>query len=260
MKKVILDGKILADSNRAQDYLKYMLEFPEYYGKNLDALYDSLAELCDVELVVQMPNRESDYLHQIIEVFADVAEGHEGIKVKVEPAKAENEQLILVDLFDREIGPGEKMETHVREQLHRAFSVFIVHDGKMLIQQRALDKYHSAGLWANACCSHPRYGETFEESVQTRLEVELGIPTGTCQPKELFSFVYYSRYDGLSEYEYDHVLLVDYAGKIWENPEEVMDTRWISYEDLQKEMEKEPAKFSTWFMIAAPKVLKELNK
>ena len=167
---------------------------------------------------------------------------------------------ILVDLFDREIGPGEKMETHVREQLHRAFSVFIVHDGKMLIQQRALDKYHSAGLWANACCSHPRYGETFEESVQTRLEVELGIPTGTCQPKELFSFVYYSRYDGLSEYEYDHVLLVDYAGKIWENPEEVMDTRWISYEDLQNEMEKEPAKFSTWFMIAAPKVLKELNK
>lgn len=170
-----------------------------------------------------------------------------------------NELLILVDLFDNEIGSGEKMETHVREQLHRAFSVFIVHDGKMLIQQRAMDKYHSAGLWANACCSHPRFGETFETSVQKRLKLELGIEIGNCDPEEVFSFVYYSKYDGLSEYEYDHVLLADYAGPIQANPEEIMDTRWVSFEELKKEMEEEPAKFSTWFMIAAPRVLAGLE-
>ena len=165
------------------------------------------------------------------------------------------EQLIWVDIFDNEIGCGEKLETHIKEQLHRAFSVFIIHDGKMLIQRRALDKYHSAGLWANACCSHPRKGETLEESVQNRIELELGIPKGSCVPEEKFSFVYYSKYDGLSEYEYDHVLVTDYHGKMTPNPEEIMDVRWIGMEQLKKELEEEPQKFSTWFLIAAPRVL-----
>ena len=165
------------------------------------------------------------------------------------------EQLIWVDIFDNEIGEGEKLETHVKEQLHRAFSVFIIHDGKMLLQRRALDKYHSAGLWANACCSHPRKGQTFEESVQDRLELELGIPKGACLPQEVFSFVYYSRYEGLSEYEYDHVLVVDYNGKIIPNPEEIMETRWVELAKLKQELEEEPQKFSTWFLIAAPRVL-----
>ena len=169
-----------------------------------------------------------------------------------------SELIIRVDLLDREIGPVEKLEAHIKKQLHRAFSVFIVHDGKMLIQRRAMDKYHSAGLWANACCSHPRWGETFEESVQNRLELELGIPKGSCQPKEVFSFVYYTAYEGLSEYEYDHVLLTDYNGPIASNPEEIMDTRWIGLEELKKELEEEPEKFSSWFQIAAPRVLQEI--
>lgn len=171
-----------------------------------------------------------------------------------------NELLIWVDLFDREIGCGEKLETHVKEQLHRAFSVFIIHDGKMFLQRRALDKYHSGGLWANACCSHPRHGETFDASVQTRLEVELGIPQNTCQPQELFSFVYYSKYEGLSEYEYDHVLLADYHGPITLNPEEIMDTRWVSFAELKAELETSPSNFSTWFLIAAPRVLAMLEE
>ena len=166
-----------------------------------------------------------------------------------------NEQLIWVDLFDREIGHGEKLDTHVKEQLHRAFSVFLIHEGKMLIQRRALSKYHSGGLWANSCCSHPRYGESFETSVQNRLEVELGIPRGSCAPEELFSFVYYTRFDGLSEYEFDHVLLADYDGPITPNPEEIMDLRWVPFDQLKQEMEEHPQRFSSWFMIACPKVL-----
>ena len=90
--------------------------------------------------------------------------------------KNANDKLIWVDLFDNEIGSGEKLETHVKNQLHRAFSLFIIHDGKMLIQKRALEKYHSGGLWANACCSHPRWGESLTDAVQKRMEEELGRP------------------------------------------------------------------------------------
>lgn len=173
--------------------------------------------------------------------------------------KNANDKLIWVDLFDNEIGCGEKLETHVKNQLHRAFSLFIVHDGKMLIQKRALDKYHSGGLWANACCSHPRWGETLSDAVQKRMEEELGIPQGSCTPKELFSFNYFSQYEGLSEYEIDHVFLIDYQGKIKADPDEIMELRWISLEDLQVELQEKPQSFSTWFLIAAPRVIKYIT-
>ena len=166
-----------------------------------------------------------------------------------------SDKLIWVDIYDNEIGCGDKMETHVKRQLHRAFSVFIIHEGKMFIQRRAMNKYHSGGLWANACCSHPRYGETLEEAVQRRMEDELGIPQGSCHPQELFGFTYYSPYEGLSEYEFDHVFLCDYHGDMTPNPEEMMDTRWVELEELQKEMEEYPQRFSAWFLIAAPRVM-----
>ncbi len=172
--------------------------------------------------------------------------------------KNANDKLIWVDLFDNEIGSGDKLETHRKNQLHRAFSVFIVHNGQMLIQRRALGKYHSGGLWANACCSHPRLGETLEAAVQKRLEEELGIPKDSCHPEELFAFNYFSQYDGLSEYEIDHVFLVDYAGEFHVDPDEIMETRWISYKDLKQELEENPQSFSTWFLIAAPRVLEYL--
>lgn len=165
------------------------------------------------------------------------------------------DKLIWVDIFDNEIGSGEKLETHVKEQLHRAFSVFLVHDGKMFIQRRAMEKYHSGGLWANACCSHPRSGESLDVAVQRRMEEELGIPQGSCRPEELFAFTYYSRYEGLSEYEFDHVFLCDYEGGIAPNPEEMMDSRWVDLDELQKELETSPQKFSAWFLIAAPRVI-----
>ena len=169
--------------------------------------------------------------------------------------KNANDRLIWVDIFDNEIGSGEKLETHVKNQLHRAFSVFIVHDGKMLIQRRALGKYHSGGLWANACCSHPRWGESLDDAVAKRLEEELGIPKGYTLPKELFSFHYFTQYEGLSEYEIDHVFLSDYHGDIKVDPDEIMESRWIALDDLQKELEEKPETFSSWFLIAAPRVI-----
>ena len=159
------------------------------------------------------------------------------------------DNLILVDIYDKEIGYAPKLETHVKEQLHRAFSVFFVHDGKMLLQKRNLEKYHSGGLWANACCSHPRWGETLEDAIQKRMEEELGIPKGSCVPKELFSFTYYTRYEGLSEYEFDHVFLTDYHEKLQADPDEIMEMRWVEFEELQKEMQEAPAKFSTPYNV-----------
>mgnify|MGYP003298605344 CR=1 FL=1 len=165
------------------------------------------------------------------------------------------EKLVLVNFLDEPIGAEAKMETHRKGLLHRAFSVFIIHNGKMLIQKRALEKYHSGGLWANACCSHPRWGETLADAVQKRMEEELGIPQGSCQPEELFSFNYFSQYDGLSEYEIDHVFLADYDGKISVDPDEIMELRWIALDELKKELEEAPQTFSTWFLIAAPRVM-----
>ena len=98
------------------------------------------------------------------------------------------DELILVDLSDHEIGTMDKAEAHRIGRLHRAFSVFIVHGGKMLLQRRNSKKYHSGGLWANACCSHPRKGESLEAAAARRLSEELGI---SCAVTELFSFVYF---------------------------------------------------------------------
>lgn len=85
------------------------------------------------------------------------------------------DHIILVDLLDREIGYEEKMKAHVRPLLHRAFSIFLYHDGKFLLQRRAFSKYHSGGLWANTCCSHPRRGETLAQAVDRRLREETGV-------------------------------------------------------------------------------------
>lgn len=174
--------------------------------------------------------------------------------------KNASDKLIWVDIFDNEIGFGDKLETHVKNQLHRAFSVFIIHDGKMLIQRRAMEKYHSGGLWANACCSHPRWGEILADAVQKRLEEELGIPQMSCVPEELFAFNYFSQYDGLSEYEIDHVFLTDYHGNIVVDPDEIMELQWITLEDLKREMEENPQSFSTWFLIAAPRVMEYVKE
>lgn len=165
--------------------------------------------------------------------------------------------LIMVDLDDKEIGTASKETAHRLGRLHRAFSIFIISDGKMLIQKRNKNKYHSGGLWANACCSHPRRGESLSEAVDRRMVEELGF---CCPLTELFSFVYYSQYrKDLAEYEYDHVFIGEYSGEVHFNPDEIEQIRWIDLDELRAELLSCPQQFASWFMIAAPRVLKQLS-
>lgn len=166
------------------------------------------------------------------------------------------DELILVNIFDEDTGSCSKMETHKKGFLHRAFSVFIVYNGKMLLQKRNGEKYHSGGLWTNACCSHPRKGELLVEAVSRRLNDELGV---SFPVRECFNFVYRTEFEnGITEYEYDHVFLSDYHGDIYPNPHEIDELRWIDLVELKYELTHSPECFTTWFIIAAPKVLKML--
>lgn len=168
------------------------------------------------------------------------------------------EKIILVDEFDRPVGSAEKMEAHRAPKLHRAFSVFIHHNGYMLIQRRAMGKYHSAGLWANACCSHPREGEPTELAVIRRMEEELGMRN--VFPAELFSFVYEHKFrDDLYEHEYDHVFAARYGGTLNVNEDEVMETEWVEFGELSSRLRETPEKFAIWFQIAAPRVLGKIT-
>lgn len=165
--------------------------------------------------------------------------------------------IALVDINDRITGYETKGEVHRRGLLHRAFSVFIVRNGKMLIQRRNPDKYHSGGLWSNTCCSHQRKGEELQESVHRRMIEEMGID---CELTELFSFVYRTQFrTDLTEYEYDHVFAGSYEGEVSVNPEEASEIRWIPLEELEEALEKTPEKFSSWFIISAPEVMKKLR-
>ena len=123
------------------------------------------------------------------------------------------EEVVLVDEQDKPVGVMEKMQAHREGKLHRAFSVFIFNDkGEMLLQQRAFNKYHSAGLWTNACCSHPKPNETTETAAARRLNEELGFKTSL---EKLFDFTYKASFEnGLTEYEFDHVFSGIYNGEI----------------------------------------------
>lgn len=165
--------------------------------------------------------------------------------------------LILVDAMDRPIGTAGKSDAHRDGLLHRAFSVFIVHDGKILLQQRQKNKYHSGGLWANACCSHPRAGENLPEAVARRMQQELGF---SCPVTEIGHFVYRSQYaPQLFEYEYDHVFVGDYAGEISPNPEEIAQLKWVTPEELTRDLMEHPECYGSWFLTAAPMVLEYLS-
>ncbi|MBR2885514.1 MAG: isopentenyl-diphosphate Delta-isomerase [Clostridia bacterium] len=165
--------------------------------------------------------------------------------------------ILKVDLQDNIIGYGTKEECHKTPILHRAFSVFLYSGNKMLIQQRAMHKYHSGGLWTNACCSHPKKDEDFFEAVQNRLEEELGI---TCAVEEKFEFVYYHRFEeDLYEYEIDHVFVGEFRGDVTLNPDEAMDSKWIGFEELKNDVLSHPEKYTVWFITALPKVLEIIN-
>ena len=169
-----------------------------------------------------------------------------------------SDALILVDYKDRQIGSCDKETAHREKKRHRAFSVFIYHGNRMLIRMRNPQKYHSGGLWANACCSHPRLGEELTEAVERRMMEEIGV---SCGVEELFSFTYFTKFsDRMYEYEFDHVFLGDYDGKILPDPEEIAQVRWIELEELKRELTECPEQFSSWFLIAAPRVIEEIEK
>ncbi|SFW26058.1 isopentenyl-diphosphate Delta-isomerase [Chitinophaga sancti] len=168
-------------------------------------------------------------------------------------------QVILVNEKDEVTGVMEKMEAHRKGLLHRAFSVFILNDaGEMLLHQRALDKYHSGGLWTNACCSHPLPGETVAQAAHRRLFEEMGFD---CPLSEVFQFTYRTDFEnGLIEHEYDHVLMGIYNGTINPNPQEVNDYRFIPVETITRLLQEQPAQFTSWFKLAFPKLIEHLGK
>ncbi len=160
-------------------------------------------------------------------------------------------EVILVDDQDNAVGAMEKMEAHRKALLHRAFSVFIFNgNGQLLLQQRAAGKYHSPGLWTNACCSHPQPGEDTLQAAQRRLQEEMGF----CTPvQKIFDFVYKTPFDnGLTEYEFDHVFAGTYTGIILPNPDEVADYCFKSMEEIKETMEQQPHHYTSWFKIAFP--------
>jgi isopentenyl-diphosphate delta-isomerase len=158
------------------------------------------------------------------------------------------EQVILVDENDNQIGLMPKMEAHEKALLHRAFSVFTFNDkGELLLQQRAADKYHSPLLWTNTCCSHQRNGETSLEAGKRRLQEEMGF---TCELEEVFSFIYKAPFDnGLTEHELDHVMIGYYNEDPIINREEVEAFKWMTLEEVKVDMELNPALYTAWFTI-----------
>lgn len=168
-----------------------------------------------------------------------------------------DKEILLVDLKDSPLKKIKKFKGHKKPYLHRAFSVYLIKDNKILIQKRSKKKYHSKGLWANACCSHPITENIIKEANQ-RLSEELGI-TEKIEMKELFNFIYFAQLKNVYEYEFDHVLLGEYGGEINPNEDEVEDYKWIEISELEKELVKNPKIFAPWFLISAPIFLDKIK-
>jgi isopentenyl-diphosphate delta-isomerase len=158
------------------------------------------------------------------------------------------ENVILVNENDEQIGLMPKLEAHEKAILHRAFSVFVLNSkNEIMLQQRASQKYHSPLLWTNTCCSHQREGESNIEAGSRRLFEEMGFKT---ELKELFHFIYKAPFDnGLTEHELDHVMIGYYNDVPKINPEEVEDWKWMKIEDVKIEMGIKPQLYTVWFKI-----------
>lgn len=161
--------------------------------------------------------------------------------------------VILVNDNDEITGSMEKLEAHEKGLLHRAFSIFVFNrQGEMLMQQRAMNKYHSGGLWTNACCSHPQPGEETYAAAKKRLREEMGFEIPVVK---VFDFVYKAKFDnGLTEYEFDHVFVGEYEGTINYDKEEVMDACYQSMEEISQSLKSHPEKYTTWFHLAFSRI------
>jgi isopentenyl-diphosphate delta-isomerase len=168
------------------------------------------------------------------------------------------ENVILVNEKDEQIGLMPKMEAHEKAVLHRAFSVFIFNNkNELMLQQRALDKYHSPGLWTNTCCSHQRNGETNIQAGTRRLQEEMGFVVDL---QESISFIYKAPFEnGLTEHEYDHILIGKYNDRPNINLEEVANWKWMPLEAVRKDMILHPQLYTEWFKIIFEKFYEHIN-
>ena len=168
------------------------------------------------------------------------------------------ENVILVNEKDEQIGLMPKMEAHEKAVLHRAFSVFIFNNkNELMLQQRALDKYHSPGLWTNTCCSHQRNGETNIQAGSRRLQEEMGFVVDL---QESISFIYKAPFEnGLTEHEYDHILIGKYNDRPNINLEEVANWKWMPLEAVRKDMILHPQLYTEWFKIIFEKFYEHIN-
>lgn len=168
------------------------------------------------------------------------------------------EKVILVNEKDEQIGLMPKMEAHEKALLHRAFSVFVFNEkNELMIQQRAHEKYHSPGLWTNTCCSHQREGESNIDAGKRRLQEEMGFSTDL---KDTISFIYKAPFEnGLTEHEFDHILVGKFEGEPDLNPAEVSDWKWMSLEELRDDMARNPDRYTEWFKIIFDKYYKHIS-
>jgi isopentenyl-diphosphate delta-isomerase len=156
------------------------------------------------------------------------------------------DDVILVDTSDNVLATMPKLEAHRKGLLHRAVSGFLFNaDGDLLIQRRAMGKYHSGGLWANTCCSHPRPGETPSDCMDRRFGEELGIVAET---REFATFVYKVPVEpDLTEHEFVHAFSGLFEGAITPNPLEVMDHAWVSLAQLDRMLHQNVQMLCPWF-------------
>jgi isopentenyl-diphosphate delta-isomerase len=163
------------------------------------------------------------------------------------------EILILVDKHDNAVGTERKMPIHQQGLLHRAFSIFIFDsEGKLLLQQRATGKYHSAELWTNSCCGHPRQGEETLNAAQRRLQEEMGF---SCPLIRVSSLIYHAEVPGdLIENEYDHIYLGLFNDEPQVNPSEAKDWKWIGLRQLYQEI----AQHTDIYTVLFQKILNDI--
>lgn len=159
-----------------------------------------------------------------------------------------NEDVVLVDADDRPIGRAEKLDAHRRNLRHRAISVLIFDAaGRMLLQQRSAGKYHSGGLWSNACCSHPRPGEAAAAAASRRLDEEMGVSPA-------LSFAGRTAYEapvgnGLTENEIVHVFVGRHDGPVVPNPDEAADFAWLTANEIRADIGLRPERYTAWFRL-----------
>jgi isopentenyl-diphosphate Delta-isomerase len=161
--------------------------------------------------------------------------------------------VVLVDEKNKKIGIEEKLKAHIEGKMHRAFSIFVFNSkNELLLQQRAKTKYHCPELWSNTCCSHPRPKEGYYEAAHRRLKEEMGFD---CKLKKLFCFTYNTRFDnGLIENEYDCVFIGKSDKTPVLNKEEAMAYKWISIEEIEKDINEAPDKYTFWLKVALQKL------